>query len=87
MTLSRPPERPPTTMKKYLDIAQIAVSVLLTAFILLQARGTGLGATFGGEGNVYRTKRGLEKTLFRGTIILSVVFFGLALTSLFLSRI
>jgi len=77
----------PTNMKKYLDIAQIAVSVLLTAFILLQARGTGLGATFGGEGNVYRTKRGLEKTLFRGTIVLSVLFFGLALTTLFLARV
>lgn len=79
--------RPLTNMKKYLDIAQIAVSVLLMTFILLQARGTGLGATFGGEGNVYRTKRGLEKTLFRGTIVLSVIFFGLALTTLFLSRI
>lgn len=73
-------------MNKYLNIAQIAVSVLLVAFILLQARGSGLGATFGGEGNIYRTKRGLEKTLFRGTIVLSVVFFGLALASLFLAR-
>ena len=74
-------------MTKYMNIAQIAVSVLLIAFILLQARGSGLGSTFGGEGNVYRTKRGLEKTLFRGTIVLSVAFFGLALGSLFLSRI
>jgi preprotein translocase subunit SecG len=73
-------------MTKYMNIAQIAVSVLLIAFILLQARGSGLGSTFGGEGNVYRTKRGLEKTLFRGTILLSVVFFGLALASLFIVR-
>jgi len=49
--------------------------------ILLQSRGTGLGATFGGEGNVYRTKRGVEKMLFRSSIVLAVVFFGLALAS------
>src|SRR5512135_3677483 len=75
------------TMKTYLTIAQLVVSSLLIVAILLQARGTGLGSTFGGEGNVYRTKRGVEKTLFRGTIVLSVAFFGLALASLFLSRI
>lgn len=73
-----------TTMQKYLGIAQIAVCVLLMAAILLQARGTGLGATFGGEGNVFRTKRGLEKTLFRMTIVFSVIFFGLALAAIVL---
>jgi len=73
-------------MKNYLDIAIIAVSVLLMTCILLQSRGTGLGNTFGGEGNIYRTKRGLEKTLFRGTIGLSVIFFGLALAVLLLPQ-
>lgn len=65
----------------YLNIAQIAVCVLLISAILLQARGTGLGATFGGEGNFYRTKRGLEKVLFRSTIVLGVVFLGLTLAA------
>ena len=49
--------------------------------ILLQARGTGLGVTFGGGGNVYRTKRGVEKKLFQLTILLSILFFGVALAN------
>lgn len=69
-------------MKTYLTIAQIAVSSLLIIAILLQSRGTGLGSTFGGEGNVYRTKRGLEKILFRSTIVFAVVFLGLALATI-----
>jgi preprotein translocase subunit SecG len=68
-------------MKTYLIIAQIAVSVLLVTAILLQSRGTGLGASFGGEGNVYRTKRGVEKVLFRSTIAFAVIFLGLALAT------
>lgn len=69
-------------MKFFLNIAQIAVSVLLIAAILLQSRGTGLGATFGGEGNVYRTKRGLEKILFRSTIVFAAAFLALALANI-----
>ena len=68
-------------MKAYIGIAQIAVSILLIVSVLLQARGTGLGAAFGGEGNVYRTKRGVEKVLFRATIVLAVLFIGLALAA------
>ncbi len=54
----------------------IALAVLLGGSILLQARGAGLGATFGGDSNVYRTKRGLEKILFRATILLAILFFA-----------
>jgi preprotein translocase subunit SecG len=68
-------------MKNYLNIAQIAVSTLLVASILLQSRGTGLGAVYGGEGNVYRTKRGVEKVLFRATIVLAIAFLALALAT------
>lgn len=64
-----------------LNISQIILAVLLVAAILLQARGTGLGAAFGGGGNVYRTKRGAEKKLFQLTIVLSILFFGVALTN------
>lgn len=71
-------------MEHYLQIAQMSVSVLLIAAILLQNRGAGLGGIFGGEGNVYRTKRGFERILFWATIVLSVAFFGLALASLVL---
>ena len=73
-------------MQKYLEIAQIAVSVLLIAAILLQSRGSGLSATFGGEGNVYRTKRGVEKVLFRSTIVFAVIFFGLAVANVILPK-
>lgn len=73
-------------MNSYINIAQIAVSILLMAAILLQSRGTGMSATFGGEGNVYRTKRGFEKTLFYSTIVLVVAFFGLALAALLLQQ-
>lgn len=71
-----------TTMKTYLAIIQIATSVLLVSAILLQQRGTGLSATFGGEGNVYRTKRGLEKIIFIATIVLSIIFFVTALANI-----
>jgi len=62
-------------MKNILPIIQIIISVLLVTAILLQQRGTGLSASFGGEGNIYRTKRGFEKILFYGTIFLAAVFF------------
>ena len=50
------------------------VSFALMASILLQARGAGLGATFGGDSSVYRSRRGIEKRLFQFTIILSIAF-------------
>ncbi|HPN14776.1 MAG TPA: preprotein translocase subunit SecG [bacterium] len=68
-----------------LPIIQIVLSVLLVTAILLQQRGTGLGAAFGGEGAVYRTKRGLEKGLFYATIGLSVLFFATAILNIALS--
>lgn len=69
----------------YLTIIQIVVAILLVVTVLLQSRGSGLGAAFGGEGNVYRTKRGMEKMLHLATIILSILFLGTALANLFLS--
>jgi len=62
-----------------LTIAQIIVAVLLIFFILLQQRSTTLGGAFGGESAVYHTRRGLEKILFWGTIILGFLFVILAL--------
>jgi preprotein translocase subunit SecG len=71
-------------MHLYLNIAQLGTAVLLVTSIMLQSRGTGMGSTFGGEGNVYRTKRGVEKTLFVSTIAFSVIFFGLAIANIVL---
>ena len=59
-----------------LPILQIIISILLITAILMQQRGTGLGAAFGGAGDVFRTKRGIEKGLFYATICLSVLFLG-----------
>jgi preprotein translocase subunit SecG len=71
-------------IKLILNISQIVVSVVLMAAVLLQARGTGLGGVFGGEGMVFGAKRGIEKILFKATIVLSVIFLGLSLGNLFI---
>ena len=65
---------------------QIVIAILLIILILLQARGTGLSVTFGGQGDVWRSRRGIEKTIFIGTIILSILFLGTTIALLFLSR-
>jgi preprotein translocase subunit SecG len=57
-----------------LAIGQVSVSVALMASILLQTRGAGLGATFGGDSSVYRSRRGIEKRLFQFTIALAILF-------------
>lgn len=67
-----------------ITVLQIIVSVALIGLILLQERSAGLSGIFGGEtGGVYQTRRGLEKTIFYGTIVLAVVFAGLAIIKLF----
>ena len=68
-------------MSTYLYFAQIAVAIALIAVFLLQVRGGGLGGIFGQESGVYRTRRGIEKTLFRAGIALVVVFLLLCLVS------
>lgn len=62
-----------------LNILQVILAILLAACVLLQARGTGVGLAFGGDGNVYRTRRGVEKKLHILTIVLAILFFGVAL--------
>ena len=65
-------------MPKYFVIAQILVAVALIATILFQLHGGGLGGIFGQAESVYRTRRGIEKTLFKLTIALTVIFIVLA---------
>lgn len=67
--------------EQIISIAQLVLAGALTTCILLQARGSGLGASFGGEGNVYRTKRGVEKRLFQATVVFAILFFGVSLAS------
>jgi preprotein translocase subunit SecG len=69
-------------METYLYVAQLVVAVALILLFLLQVRGGGLGGIFGQADTVYRTKRGVEKTLFQLTIALVVIFVILAIVSL-----
>lgn len=68
-------------MEKYFYIALIIVSVVLILVLLLQVRGGGLGGIFGQADSTFRTRRGLEKTLFQFTIVLVMVFVVLAILS------
>ncbi len=63
-------------------VAQIIVSVTLIVFVVLQAKGTGLSGVLGGSTN-YHAKRGMEKSLFYATIMVSILFVGLAMASSF----
>jgi len=63
-------------------VAQIVLAILLMLVILLQHRGTSLGGAFGGEGSVYRSRRGAEKFLFFATIIIAIIFVLLALINI-----
>ena len=69
-------------MRNYFIIAQMILSVALTAALLLQVKGGGLGGIFGQADTVYRTRRGMEKTLFQVTIALVVLFLGISLAML-----
>lgn len=60
-------------MSNYFLIAQILISIALIATVLFQLRGGGIGGIFGQADSVYRTRRGIESTLFRLTIILVVL--------------
>ena len=72
-------------MANTLKILQMIFAVLLVVVILLQQKGSGLGSAFGGEGNVYRSRRGAEKMLFYATIVLAVLFCVTAALSVFLN--
>lgn len=67
-----------------IKISQVIIAILLTIAILVQNRGAGLSSVFGGEGGVYRARRGAEKNLFLITIILSILFFTISLAGLIL---
>ena len=68
-------------MKSALEAIQIVVSTILIVVILMQSRGTGFGGAFGTQGAVFRTRRGIEMYLFRGTIILAAIFVAISLMS------
>ena len=72
-------------MLKMLSYSQIIISILLVISILLQNRGSGLSAAFGGDFGGFYTKRGLEKFLFYAACVLGVLFIVNALATIILS--
>ncbi|MDQ1322904.1 MAG: preprotein translocase subunit SecG [Chloroflexota bacterium] len=68
-------------MNPILAIGQILLSIALIASILMQARGTGLSGTFGGDSSVYRSRRGVERRLWQFTILLLVLWVLFALVA------
>lgn len=72
-------------MQTYFNVAQIVLCIALILAILLQVRGGGLGGIFGQPDTVYRTKRGVERTLFQLTIALVVLFIIISLITLRIS--
>jgi preprotein translocase subunit SecG len=70
-------------MNSAIQVAEIIISITLVLIILLQAKGSGgLGGIFGGaESSGFRTRRGIEQTLFRFTIVLAVIFVAIAAVS------
>ena len=72
-------------MQTYLNVAQIVLSIALILVVLFQVRGGGLGGIFGQPDTVYRTRRGVEKTLFQLTIALVILFIIISILNLRLS--
>ena len=66
-----------------LQVAAIIVSIILIVLILLQVKGGGLGSLLGGDagGGIARTRRGLEKTLYQLTIIMSILFLAISIVA------
>ncbi|KKU78784.1 MAG: Preprotein translocase, SecG subunit [Candidatus Peregrinibacteria bacterium GW2011_GWA2_47_7] len=73
-------------MKEFLVIAQIVISILLVVSILSQERGSGLSAAFGGGGDVYRSKRGVDRILTWITVALAVLFIVSSLSFAFIKE-
>lgn len=71
-------------MKDILLIANIILSVFIVILILIQGKGAGLGSAWGGGGEMFQTRRGIEKVTLRITVILIAVFFIVSIINLFI---
>lgn len=70
----------------YLNIIQIILSIVLMLAILLQTKGEGFSGTFSTDVSVFRTRRGVEKTLFQFTIVLAIVFILMSILSVVVEK-
>lgn len=71
-------------MKDILLIVNIILSVLIVILILIQGKGAGLGSAWGGGGEMFQTRRGIEKVTLRITVILIAIFFIVSIINLFI---
>ena len=72
-------------MGVYLNIVELLISVVLIFVILLQTRGSGFSATFSSDSSIYRSRRGVEKTLFNFTVGLAILFILVSIASVLLA--
>jgi len=70
-------------MKNFLLIFNIVLSVLIIIFILVQGKGAGLGSAWGGGGEMFQTRRGMEKIILWLTMIFIIIFFAVSMVNLF----
>lgn len=73
-------------MNNTLLIANIVVCVLIVVFILLQGRGAGLGSAWGGGGETFQTRRGVEKVVMRFTALLIFIFLAISIASIIMRK-
>lgn len=69
-------------IKQILFYSQIAFSIILIILIAIQQRGTAMGSAFGGGGEFYSQRRGVQKKIFYATIIISFIFIVLGILNL-----
>ena len=75
-------------MADYLYMALIITSIALILSVIMQSKGAGLGGLTGADtGGVFTARRGIEKTLFRVTIVISVIFFSLCLATVMVTPV
>jgi protein translocase SecG subunit len=70
-------------MRNILLILNILVSIIIVALILIQGRGAGLGSAWGGGGEMFQTRRGIEKITLRMTTVMIVVFLVISIINFF----
>jgi len=70
-----------STLTAVILISQIILSVVVTVLVVMQSQNSGAGGMFGADTTVYRTKRGLEKTMYQATIVVTTMFFVVSLVA------
>ena len=74
-------------MQTYLDIVEIVVSAVLIVMLIAQSRGSGFTGTSQDQTTVFRTRRGIEKTLFQATLVMASLFLAVSIASSLITRL